>query len=364
MWTPQAHFERIGRDMFYDQYGIVPSIPPASPCLNTTSPLSDRNQCAVCKTQQKVTACTGCRVLHYCGTARQKTHWPGHKRVCKAIKTSTEQVWMAMADIKRGLDAAGGDVRSYFASNPPEAEAHIHFRYILGRNLTKAGTKASVEEGLRSSLEVDKLCASKREINDTAGDFIPGLYLRLGREKKCLAFIKGKCKGDLDAIYSWNDHTAPRPQANAETLSLAHASMLCVFKLRVLQDLWDLHAADFALGNKLPAKLFNECRSYLVGEATKTDVNIMRAIDKREDLLREIDVIEENLLDLRAYIDAFGAAKLEKYKKMQPAYEPELPITEALAQTYDAWAETPGAYVMFQEICTRETRESENEDDD
>ena len=182
------------------------------------------------------------------------------------------------------------------------------------------------------------------------------MYLRLGREK--------------DAIYSWNDHTAPRPQANAETLSLAHASMLCVFKLRVLQDLWDLHAADFALGNKLPAELFNECRSSLVGEATKTDVNIMRAMEKREDLLREIDIIEEDLLDPRAYIDALDAnyfdaiAKPEKHRKTQPAYEPELPITEALAQTYDAWAETPGAYVMFQEICTRETRESEDEDDD
>lgn len=132
------------------------------------------------KTQQKVTACSGCRVLHYCGVAHQKAHWPSHKRVCKAIKTSTEKVWMAMADIKRGLDAAGGDVRAYFASDPPEAEAHVHFRYILGRNLTKAGTKASVEEGLRSFLEVDKLCASKPEVNDTAGDFIPGLYLRLG----------------------------------------------------------------------------------------------------------------------------------------------------------------------------------------
>ena len=146
--------------------------------------------------------------------------------------------------------------------------------------------------------------------------------------------------------------------------------MLCVFKLRILQDLYDSNGADFALGNKLPAELFNECRSYLIGEATKTDANIMRTIDKREDLLPEIDIIEEDLLDLRAYIDALDAnyfdaiAKPDKYKKMQPAYEPELPITEALAQTYDAWAETPGAYVMFQEIRTRDTRESEDEDDD
>ncbi|GAB7335857.1 hypothetical protein MBLNU13_g08120t2 [Cladosporium sp. NU13] len=116
--------------------------------------------------------------------------------------------------------------------------------------------------------------------------------------------------------------------------------MLCVFKLRILQDLWDLNAADFALGNKLPAELFNDCRSYL------------------------------DLLDLRAYIDALDAnyfdaiANPDKYKKMQPAYEPELPITEALAQTCDAWAETPGAYAMFQAICTRDNRESEDEDDD
>lgn len=83
--------------MFYDRYGVVPTVFPASPSSTTTSPLPDKNQCAVCKTPQKVTACTGCRVLHYCGTAHQKSHWPSHNRVCKAVKTSTEQVWMAMA---------------------------------------------------------------------------------------------------------------------------------------------------------------------------------------------------------------------------------------------------------------------------
>lgn len=96
----------------------------------------------------------------------------------------------------------------------------------------------------------------------------------------------------------------------------------------------------------------------------------MRSIDKREDMLPEIDIIEEDLSNLCAYVDALDAnyfdaiAKPDKYKKMQPAYEPELPITEALAQTYDAWAETPGSYVMFQEICTREIREPEDENDD
>ena len=115
--------------MFHDQYGIVPSILPPSPSLETTSPLPDKNQCAICKTQQKVTACAGCRALHYCGTAHQKAHWPAHKRVCKAIKTSTEQVWMAMADIKRGMENSGGDFHSYFVQqSPPEVDAYLQFR--------------------------------------------------------------------------------------------------------------------------------------------------------------------------------------------------------------------------------------------
>ena len=88
-WTPKAHFES-DVTCFYNQYGIVPSIFPASPCLDKTSPLPDMNRRAICKTQQKVTSCTDRRVLHYCGIAHQKAQWPSHKRVCKAIKTSIE----------------------------------------------------------------------------------------------------------------------------------------------------------------------------------------------------------------------------------------------------------------------------------
>jgi hypothetical protein len=275
---------------------------------------------------------------------------------------------MAMADIKRGLEAAGGDARAYFASKPPETEALLHFRYVLGRNLTKAGTFAGVEEGLKSFLEVDHLCASTTEIGNEARAFIPGLLLRLGREKECLAFLKKVCGSDLDDIYRRNDRrSAPRPPANAGALSLAHAAMLCVFKLRILQDLYDLDEADLAIGERLPAEIFDEICSYLIGEATKTDAAIMSAIGKDRDLTPEIETVEQDLRDLRAYIenidpDYFDAIdQPDKYKKMQPAYEPELPITEALAQTYDAWAETPGAFVMFLEVTTRPEDMAEDE---
>lgn len=206
---------------------------------------------------------------------------------------------MAMADIKRGVDAAGGDFRSYFASNPPEAEAHLHFRYILSRNLIKAGTLAGVQEGLQNLQEVDKLSSAKAK--DTASDFIPGLYLRLGRDKEFLSFLQEKCKTvDLDDLYRFHidaDGTA-RPHPNAKNLNLAGAAMLCVFKLRILRDLLDLDQADTALGTKLPAELFAECRSYLIGGATKTDPHLMQAIDKRESLKWDIQSVEMDIRNL------------------------------------------------------------------
>lgn len=295
--------------------------------------------------------------------ARKPTDLPTNG-YARASKTSTEQVWMAMADIKRGMENSGGDFHSYFVQqSPPEVDAYLQFRYILARNATKAGTLAGVEEGLRNFLEVDRLSASGRDIKKSVSDFVPGLFLRLGRDKECLSFLQDKCNTkDVDDLYRFHvdGNRTARPHPNAAALTLAGAAMLCVFKLRILRDLRDLHQADAALGNKLPAELFAGCRSYLIGEATKTNPQLMEAIDRRKDLNWDIHLVEMDIQNLGEHIDDLDGeyfdaiADPEKYRKMQPAYEPELPITEALAQTYDAWAEMPGAFAMFQEICARE----------
>lgn len=38
---------------------------------------------------------------------------------------------------------------------------------------------------------------------------------------------------------------------------------------------------------------------------------------------------------------------------MQPMYQPEIPIVEALSQTYEAWVETPGALELWQELSLK-----------
>lgn len=126
---------------------------------------------------------------------------------------------------------------------------------------------------------------------------------------------------------------------------------------RILTDLRVVDHADEFLGNRLPAELFNEIRSYKIGPATKIDPARLRAIENREDLSPFLCKTEPALQQLHAYVNALNKdywpaiADADEYRKRQPMYEPELPITEALSKTHDAWVETPGALELWQELC-------------
>lgn len=324
--------------------------------MGDSTPLPDKDQCAICKTEQGITACTGCQVQYYCGSQHQTVDWPNHKKLCKMTKTSRKQVFQAMEHIKHSLADSGGDPVAYFRSSPVEVEAYLHIRYIFARALIKLKTRAGVSAGLDSCSEIARLDSKNKQNGQTAREFIPGLFLRLGRDQECYDFIKQKCNGDLEESYRCENGVPLKP-ATPENLSLAHAAMLCLLKLRVLRDLRDLDQADTALGNKLPAELFHESRSYLISSATKMDAARMKAIDKREDLKPYMQSIETDLRHLRGYIDAMekdyfhAIAHPDRFHRLQPMYQPELPMTELLTQTHDAWAETPGAIALWQSLC-------------
>lgn len=201
------------------------------------------------------------------------------------------------------------------------------------------------------------LRAKNKQNGQTAREFLSGLYLRLGRDQEYYDFLKQKCNGDLEESYRCENGVPLRSATAENPLSIAHAAMLCLLKLRILRDLRDLDQADAALDNKLPAELFHESRSCLISPATKTDAALMKAIDKREDLKPHIQKPETDLQHLRGYINAMdkdyfeAIADLEKFHKLQPMYQPELPMTKLLTQTYDAWAETPGAIALWRSLC-------------
>jgi hypothetical protein len=222
--------------------------------MENTLPLPEKDQCAICKTEQGVTVCKGCLILHYCGPAHQKVDWPNHKTLCKATKTNRERVWKAMEHIKHSVEDSGGDPRAYFQSSPVEVEAYLHYRYVYARTLIKPNTRSGVIQGLDCCLEVAKLDSKNKQNGQSAREFVPGLLLRLGRDQECYDFLKQKCNGDLEEIYR-SENDGSRRSVKAEDLSLAHAAMLCLLKLRILRDLRSVDQADSALGDKLPAEL-------------------------------------------------------------------------------------------------------------
>jgi hypothetical protein len=124
----------------------------------------------------------------------------------------------------------------------------------LARSFIKADTFAGISEGLKVCLEVAEIDIQNKQNGQTARESVPGLYLRLGQDQKCYEFLKAKCNGDLEEIYRCDPNGIPGRRAKKEDFSLAHAAMLCFFKLRILRDLRDLDKANTALGDKLPAE--------------------------------------------------------------------------------------------------------------
>ncbi|KAM0715024.1 hypothetical protein Q7P37_009489 [Cladosporium fusiforme] len=301
----------------------------------STSPLPTQNQCEICHVETGLMQCKGCLVLYYCGREHQTAHWPDHKKFCKIAQQCNKHVWKALEDVRLGLQASPfSNPQDYFATEPMELGAYLHYRYIYARAVIRLGGHDGVSLALDNCSEITRLDKNNLKNGQTAREFVPGLFLRLGRDQECYDFLKKYCVGNLEEIYAGEGGSLRQP-ARAENLN---------------------HADEF-LGNKLPAELFNQIRSYKIGPATKIHPARVKAIEKREDLTPFLSKIEAELLQLRSYVNALDSdywpaiADPEKYRKLQPMYQPELPITEALSQTYDAWAETPGALELWQELC-------------
>jgi hypothetical protein len=326
--------------------------------MTTVAPLPDKDQCAICKTETGLNSCKSCLVVFYCGRDHQKEDWPTHKRFCKHTKMTRETNWRALEHLKQLLEENPNDnPRDFFASHPDDVNAYLHVRYIYARAILRLGTRSGVEGALESCLEIVGMDRNNEQNGQDARDHVPTLFLRLGRDKECYGFLKEECVGDLEEIYAYDENGALRQPADAEKLSLAHAAMLSLLKVRILIDLRHLQSADDFVGDKLPTELSDQIRSYDIGAATRIDAARMKAIEKHEDLVPLMKKLKAELKDLRVYVNAlnkdYWAAILdpEKYKNMQPMYQPELPIVQALSQTYDAWAETPEALACWKGLC-------------
>ena len=279
-----------------------------------------------------------------------------------------ETNWQALEHLKHCLEEnPNTNPRDFFASHPDDVNAYLHVRYIYARAVLRLGTRSGVSTALNSCVEIASMDRNNEQNGQDSRDHVPTLFLRLGRDQECYDFIKQKCVGELEDIYACDDNGSLRQPADGEKFSLAHAAMLSLLKVRILIDLRNLQSAEELVGDRLPTELSDQIRSYKIGGATKIDAARMKAIEKHEDLVPLMKKLKAELRDLRVYVNAlnkdYWAAIMdpEKYKNMQPMYQPELPIVQALSQTYEAWAETPEALACWKGLC--ENWDAEGVDD-
>lgn len=227
--------------------------------------------------------------------------------------------------------------------------------------LLKVKNRTAVQKALDHLLDMLRL---NRSDNMGLRDLVPALYLRLSREQACYDFIKWWYTRAQDENYDSGNTDLPHldiENADAfeplDTLKmkyadLPHRAMLCLLKWRLQTDLQALKNASIAAGGKVPAELLNGIRLQMLSPAAQNNTALISDVENGRDigghisqLEQQVDALSNALQDSNKH---YWAAVVEPgdHLTARPPHYSQGTVSEmqlALAQTYDAWAETPGA---------------------
>lgn len=323
-------------------------------------------QCNTCKTEQGLARRQGCHVVFYCGRDHQTSDWPQHKQTCIPIKKTRTKVAVEVGILNSMPD-------SWMFREKPFENSVGHFwgivdtrdymraRYDHVEALLKIKNRTAVQTALDHLLDMLRL---NRSDNMGLQHLVPALYLRLGKEQACYDFIKwwhtvaqdedyDSGNTDLPHLDIENDNAfEPLEVLQMGYAALPHRAMLCLLKWRLRSDLQDLKHASIAAGERVPAELLNNIRSHMLNPAAQNNTTLTRDVENGRDigghisqLEQQVDALFDALNNANKY---YWAAVVEpgNHLTARPPHYSAGTVSEmqlALAQTYDAWAETPGA---------------------
>jgi hypothetical protein len=227
--------------------------------------------------------------------------------------------------------------------------------------LLKIKNRTAVQTALDHLLDMLRL---NRSDNMGLQHLVPALHLRLCREQACYDFIKwghtiaqdedyDSGNTDLPHINIENDNAfEPLEVLDLGYAALPHRAMLCLLKSRLRSDLQALKNASIAAADKVSAELLNGIRSHMLSLAAQNNATLVRDVENGRDvkghiyqLEQQVETLFDNPNDANRY---YWAAVVEpgSHLTARPPHYSAGTISEmqlALAQTYDAWAETPSA---------------------
>lgn len=241
-------------------------------------------------------------------------------------------------------------------------------RYALVESLLQIKTHAAVDAAHGHVMDLLRLSTSD---NMGVRYMAPSLKLRLrDREAECYDFCKAWVVADHDDTLDEIDcgtlrggkedvMESPRDIFDGEFLELGHTVAVTLIKVRLLLDVRALRDMRLAgLGKKLPAE---------IEELVKNDVVCTSVIAGRRDVIDGTaeGIVEDLEAQVGTLIRAVGKYNASfwpilrnpgRHMKARPDYYSPKSLEEAQMQlhsSYDAWAETEGAFAVLDEMMEK-----------
>ncbi|KAK0725529.1 hypothetical protein B0H67DRAFT_570768 [Lasiosphaeris hirsuta] len=140
-----------------------------------------------------VSACGGCNVVFYCGTAHQSHDRKEHRATCTKIKATREKLgyeeatlWARPGDFMLPAGAFTNGVGNFWGIL--DTRDNMRTRFAAADALLKVDNDiVVVKDSLDHFMDILRLCRSD---NLSLREIVPGLLLRLDREQEFYDFIK------------------------------------------------------------------------------------------------------------------------------------------------------------------------------
>jgi hypothetical protein len=313
-----------------------------------------------------------CKAVAYCSHDHRYAHRPGHRSVCARIKKA-QAIFDKQEKVARRLE---GD--SIFAEGGwgdlwgiRESREYMRTCVALVEALLKSNTELAVTSSLHHLHNMLRLCR-----NDPSGarDLVPALYLRLGRDQEAYDFCRWWATTGHDTNHHWADLSMPYldtkdadvfERVEIFTVSelyfplyLPHLVIITLLKIRLLIDLQSLQRAKEIAGPHVPREILDTVQEHCTFSTIVSTTRIM----ERKTQVPHIAKLRVQVKDLyaavqnaNAYIWAAIVEPGENLRARPTSYGSgdKGQMQVVLQHTYNAWAETPGAVAVVEELVKR-----------
>lgn len=336
--------------------------PPKKRTTRTTM-IEQTPRCTVCRNNRYHRRCESCEVRLFCRRHHLLVdHMNEHNRACYALESSRERLelqenvllahfneFTTLADLFSAQMNPSGDVEGI--------ESYLEARHGLVQALRRFKTPDAVRAALDHALDILRLNCS-----DITGvrHLVPALFLRLGRDHDCYAFVKWDridCREQSWELKYISRHLESSAFESVDYLCrdgpyTSHLSAIILIKIKLFLDLRSLQASR-VLADRLPREILELIQSYIPQSTIiSSNTQMMRQENWDADIEEMLSQVHQMYTAGNELTKGFWQ-DLVDYEHEHDSYAPFPGVSVpkwAPQWCFDAWIETPQAVKVMKAL--------------